>query len=271
MTAGGKIVRTFADPERQVRFETDGYLVVDLLDHGEVETLRTLFNRLDHPVREGFFATNETDDLAYKREMTDEVRRVVGGPVRALLPVHRLIGGYFVVKWPGSGSEKGPHLDWSLVDENRFRSVSVWIPLVDTNDQNGALACIRGSHAVVGASHRGSPDFPTRFEVEAATATFPADSIVPLDLRAGQAVVYSHQTIHCSGKNRSGAPRPAVNIAAIPEQADLLHFRQRADGRIERLTVDDGFFEAWAWSIEPPPPRRVDVIDRIDTLPSALP
>lgn len=263
---GPVVAPTFPDVDRQARFEADGFVVVDLLDPHQVAELRALFDRLDHPVRHGFFATNETDDVAYKREMTAEVQRVLGPAVRQLLPAHRLIGGYFVVKWPGADSEKGPHVDWSLVDEGRFRSVSVWVPLVDTTGANGSLCCLRGSHHLVGATHRGSPDFPTRGEVEAAYDAYPAEDRVQLDLRAGQAVVYSHQTIHFSSANQGPGPRPAVNVAAVPAAADLVHFRMDDAGRIEKLTVDDAYFEAWAWSVEPPAPRRVEVVERIDQI-----
>lgn len=271
MTGSPAIAPTFADPELQARFARDGYVVVDLIGPDDVAALRALFDRLDHPVDQGFFASNETTDVAYKQEMVAEVRRVLGPPVHALVPDHRLIGGYFVVKWPGPESEKGPHLDWSLVDEARFRSVSVWVPLVDTDEGNGALGCARGSHLVVGSTHRGSPDFPTRHEVEAATRTLPPETLERIDARAGQAVVYTHQTIHFSGPNLSAAPRPAVNIAAVPEAADLLHFRMDDDGAVEALTVDDGFFEAWVWDVEPPPPRAVEPVERIDTLPREAP
>lgn len=59
---------------------------------------------------------------------------------------------------------------------------------------------------------------------------------------------------------------PAVERIGIPDAADLLHFRMREDGSVERLTVEDGFFEAWAWSIDPPPPLDVSEVKRVNTL-----
>ena len=32
-----------------------------------------------------------------------------------------------------------PHQDWSIVDEESFRSYNVWIPLVNVDENNGAI------------------------------------------------------------------------------------------------------------------------------------
>lgn len=258
--------RTFRDRGLQEAFTADGFAVTELLAAEEVETLLALFERLDHPVRRGFFATVETDELEYKRAMATAVRDVLGDRVLVLLDDHRLVGGYFVVKWPGPDSAKGPHLDWSLVDEARFRSVSVWVPLVDVDEGNGHLCLLRGSHHLVGSTQRGSPDFPTRLEVEDVARSFNAEAMVGLTLPAGHAVVYNHQTIHCSPANLDERPRPAVNIAAIPSEAPLLHFRERRDGHLDRMAVDDDFFDDWKWRGDPPVAQRIDVVPRIDTL-----
>lgn len=258
--------RTFVDDELEAALERDGFVVVDLLEPAEVDRLVAVFEELDHPVRHGFFASNETDEVAYKAATVERVQAIVGPPVLRLLAGHRLIGGFFMVKWPDAGSAMGPHLDWSLVDEERFRSVSAWIPLIDTDERSGTLVCVRGSHHLVGTTHRGSPDFPTSAEVAEASGRLPVQDHHRFDLRAGQAVLYTHQTIHYSGPNLTDRPRPAVNVAALPEEATLVHHRLLTDGRIERLWVDDAFVEAWRWGDEPPPPLRVDTVERVDTL-----
>ncbi|MFN8019797.1 MAG: phytanoyl-CoA dioxygenase family protein [Acidimicrobiales bacterium] len=257
---------TFVDPALEDRLERDGYVVVDLLDRPAVDRLRALFDDLDHPTRAGFFAANHATDVGYKATMVDAVRAEVAGPLAALLHPHRLIGGFFMVKWPDAASAQPAHLDWALVDEAVHRSVSAWIPLVDTDQDNGALCCLRGSHRLTDGAHRGSPDFPDQDLVGRITEhTDPADHH-RIDARAGQAIIYFHQVIHWSGPNLGAAPRPAVNVAVVPSAAPLVHYRLRDDGRVERLEVDDEFFEAWRWGGAPPDPRRVDVVERHDPL-----
>lgn len=264
------MMATFGDPGLQARFDEDGYVLVDLLDAAGVSELRATFDRLDHPKRRGFFASNEAADVAYKREAVDAIRGVVAGPLQELLQPHRLIGGFFMVKWPEGTNTQPAHLDWSLVDESRHRSVSAWIPLVDTDADNGSLSCLRGSQTLTAGAHRGSPDFPNQALVQRVTdATDRADHH-RIDARAGQAIVYSHQVIHWSGPNLSATVRPAVNVAAVPADAPLVHYRMLDDGRVERLEVDDEFFESWRWGASPPEPRRIEILDRHDPLTDLL-
>ncbi|MCB1038092.1 MAG: phytanoyl-CoA dioxygenase family protein [Acidimicrobiales bacterium] len=263
------LARTFADDALEADLERDGFVVVDLLHPEQVGALRDVFEDLDHPIRHGFFASNETEAVDYKRETVGRVQEIVGPAVLALLAGHRLIGGFFMIKWPDEDSAMAPHLDWSLVDEERFRSVSAWIPLTDTDGRNGALVCVRGSHHRVRNTHRGSPDFPTTTEVGHLADELPAEDHRRFDLRPGQAVLYTHQTIHYSAPNTTDRPRPAVNIAALPNDAVLVHHRLLEDGRVERQWVDDTFVESWRRGDEPPAPLRVDTVERVDHLDAA--
>ena len=68
-----------------------------------------------------------------------------------------------LVKWPGQDGAMGTHQDWTFVDERRFRSVTVWCPLVDVEQRNGALELLPGSHRIL-THARCSPSLPETYQ-----------------------------------------------------------------------------------------------------------
>ena len=48
------------------------------------------------------------------------------------------------IKGTGPGSRLEIHQDWSVTDEDGFRSVTFWIPLVDSHPRNGTVHYLLG-------------------------------------------------------------------------------------------------------------------------------
>ena len=63
-----------------------------------------------------------------------------------------------------------------------------------------------------------------------------------MTLRSGQALAFDPATVHGSVPNRSSARRPAFTIAVVPTGAQLVHYHEADDGRLEGFIVDDAFF-----------------------------
>src|SRR5690606_33637734 len=92
-------------------------------------------------------------------------------------------------KWPGATSIIGPHQDMSFVDESRFRSYAIWIPLVGTSLENGALQVLPGSHLVLD-NLRVMPGDPPWFK-DGLEGIDTSDFVV-LETEPGQVVVWDH-------------------------------------------------------------------------------
>jgi len=85
--------------------------------------------------------------------------------------------------------------------------VTVWTALTDTDEENGCLVIVPGSHRGGLVDHAPAATNPFLREAEAEAG----DAAVPLPLRAGEAVLFTGLTLHGSGPNRSRTPRVGMH------------------------------------------------------------
>ena len=116
------------------------------------------------------------------------------------------------MKAPGEDSYTYPHQDWTFVDSPDYFSMTVWVALVDTHEQNGALGFIRGSHRFfdkpIGSP---SPEFQTCPQGHEALL-YEYLEFVPL--KAGEAVVFDNRTIHGATPNRTDGAAASRSLSA---------------------------------------------------------
>ena len=79
--------------------------------------------------------------------------------------------------------------------------MTVWTALTDTDESNGCLVVVPGSHRGGLVAHASSDTNVALLEAPTSVRA----TAVPL--AAGEAVLFSGLTLHGSGPNRSGAPR----------------------------------------------------------------
>ena len=140
---------TFRDPELQAGLERDGYAVVPMLDAAEVASLRAAYDDLGPTPGDphlACYSSFHSFDAHYKERVDTVVRSALDSHLARVFDRQRALPSNFIVKWPGGMSGFGLHQDSSLVDETRFRSVEVWVALEDTNETNGQLWMVPGSH-----------------------------------------------------------------------------------------------------------------------------
>jgi hypothetical protein len=186
-------------------------------------------------------------------------------PARRVLADYQPVMSAVMTKWPGPGGEKTIHRDFQLVDERRFRTVCVWVPLGDVDGDNGALRVLPGSHLV-----------PTGIRSVPRTPEHPPDPLRALTMAdldavpvaAGDAVVFDLAVVHGSDVNRTDVPRRAVGVAYAPAAAELSLRYVHDDGRVELLHVDDpDVFRRIDWGRRPTELRRDgDVAPHVETV-----
>jgi hypothetical protein len=230
------------DPAHAECLEQDGYVRVGpLLSVEECRRLEEVFHeamrRTGRPLGTAWFPTILFPEDEVRRFITDEVGAVVLPKLDAVVDrtVLEPVRVDYSVKPPGADGELGPHQDFSIVDERRWTSLYLWIPLVDTDEGNGTLHVLPGSHR-----------YTNRVRARHVPATFDRvlqevhERSVRLDCRAGELVLMVSGVVHHSPSNRSDHLRLAAHGILKPIEAPLVFFyadEDTPDGEVEMYEV----------------------------------
>jgi hypothetical protein len=236
----------FDDPAMEAAFSRDGYVVVPFLDTSLVDDVRAAWERVgpapDDP-RISIHFDFQSQHPEYKRAVRDELRPLLAPRADELLDRYHLFSPTFIMKWPGARSGFAPHQDASVVDESQHRSLSIWCPLTDTpgpdGRDNGVLRFVPGSHRFVSWVRAHDPK---GFAFAGHEREIIERYSVPVPVRAGEAIVFDHRTVHFSMPNDGAAARLVVALGMRPKEAALLHYRCVGEDRFDVHEVDDDYY-----------------------------
>ncbi len=229
--------RVFKDTQLQQSFELNGFVVVPFLTQEEVLSLKKTFHTHFPSVPEGFYSTSFSHDEPAKKALIQQVDSIFDTKVSDLAQGYRKLGSCFLTKSPGDRGEMPIHQDWTVVDENRFQSLTIWVPLCDVNAENGAMQVLPGSHTFFDALR--SPSIPD--PISGIWNEIRPD-LVSVPMKAGQALIFSQALIHASPPNTSDSNREVVTYGFIPSQAQLCFYYLHNHSVIEKYHVPDSFF-----------------------------
>ncbi|HEY6460323.1 MAG TPA: phytanoyl-CoA dioxygenase family protein [Polyangiaceae bacterium] len=154
------------------------------------------------------------------------------------------------------------HQDFAMIDERGGdAALQLWIPLVDTTPENGALVVVEGSHR--DAAWLRPHD--TRHPLYGASLTDLPAGAVSLALRAGHGVAFTNRTAHGSPPNRTARERLAIGAVVVPQGAPLVHCVRRDDGSVEVWSFSDDDLAAFQPGWFPPSARLVETVSPPDT------
>jgi ectoine hydroxylase-related dioxygenase (phytanoyl-CoA dioxygenase family) len=143
----------------------------------------------------------------------------------------------YLVKLPGA--DPVPlHVDWTFLDEDRFSSVTVWCPLLDTDESNGALGLVTGSQDRIDFVR--IVNVPCYDRCEEAVSDLADRPVVPM--RAGQAIIMDNRAVHFSTPNSTDERRVVAACVAGPVEADLHHYWLDPDDDVVRFDLDRRFY-----------------------------
>jgi phytanoyl-CoA hydroxylase len=144
-----------------------------------------------------------------------------------------------LVKPPEKGAPFPMHQDYPYFPHERHSVLAASIHLDDTDEENGCLHVVPGSHKFG----------PLEAHGESKTVDYPLESGTPCPAAAGDVLFFNYLTIHGSGTNRSTRPRRNV----------LFQYRDPADppvlvdGREDHVDWGMGLMVAggnpgfWSW------------------------
>jgi len=216
--------------ELAAQLKEDGVIKIPFLNADELNKLNEFYNQL-HPdgnppaMYDGIHMTIWHSDLNYKLKIRDEIKEILKPSFERNFQDYRAISQQFIVKQKGEKTIFPIHQDWSIVDEEKYFSLNIWIPLQDVDESNGAMWIVKGSHKI-GNKVRGAgvlfPDFYSSIEkLKPYTTSFP--------MKAGEALIFYHSTIHGSPHNQSENPRITIQVTLLPQEAPMHIYFQKDD------------------------------------------
>lgn len=228
----------FHDPELTERLASDGYATFDLLRDFDIEALKTIFSENHSSTPEGFYATTHLDDKEKRKALSDQAMSILACRIESHFENIELLGGAYISKAPGEKGTLPLHQDWNLVDEKVARSYNLWIPLVDVNEENGAMRILVGSHSKQ-ETFRGPKVPPVLYPISSEVD----QHMVSLNMKAGEAVLYDHALWHSSPQNKTKELRLAFVLGVVPKEAELKYYQQNGDTVEEYASHPNFFFE----------------------------
>lgn len=245
--------KVFREDSIEKRFQKDGYAVIPFLSKSEVEELKQAFFDL-LPTSGGNITASDTGmesvitydftfidkNPKFKQAVYDKITAYFKPHVDKWLQDYRPIIANFIRKQTDNG-EVPLHQNWAFVDERKCTSVSIWCPLVDSNEENGTLQVVPGSHKRYGEIR--GPMIP--WELEGIKDQIIANDLVPMNITAGNAVVLDDSIVHYSAINKTTGLRLAIQLILIPTEEKSIHYHMDPSQNPEKvhvLEVDTDFY-----------------------------
>jgi len=174
--------------------------------------------RLGRPLGDDWFPSITLPEVEVRDLISVRLTEILGPTLHAVLAEDaELLRLDASVKPPSPTSALGPHQDFSIVDERRFASLYLWVPLIDTDAVNGTLHVVPGSHRFANGIR--AQHVPAVFDE---VLDLVHDASVRLDCSVGDLVLMVSGVIHHSPANRSEAVRLAAHGIVKPTAAPIV-------------------------------------------------
>lgn len=222
--------RVLRDDALQATFEEVGYVVVPFLSTPQVSMLYDWYEHRAGPhgpnppgAYDDTFAEFSTihSHPDFREEAFHQIVETVAADFHRYLDGYRPLVANFVNKPPRTGVVP-VHQNWSVVDEEHYRSVSVWIALVDCVVENGTLQMLDHSHEIF-RGRRGMWSYHSFASVEEVLVS---DYLRTVQVRAGEAIILDDAIVHYSPPNRTDSKRLAIQLVMVPDDAEPVFFQE---------------------------------------------
>lgn len=219
-------------------FSEDGFIVLDFLDKEEVESLKNIYTQNNIPDSEHFYSTSFLPSAEKRAFISQEIQKIVRNKANLIFHNHQELGAVFLIKSSGVSTQMPIHQDWTVVEEPENHSITIWIPLIDTSKHNGAITVLPKSHRLSTGLRSPSIQDPLQDIKELARPMMQT-----LEMKAGQAFIFSHALLHASHPNTSGESRIAVAYGLIHQETDLIYYHKPStDSKVQKLSIPKDFF-----------------------------
>jgi hypothetical protein len=214
-----------------------GYVVIPFLLQQEIDELKSFYYQYHPATQNGMYATAHVADIALRIKMNDFIKQKFAQAIKQTFYNCNALGGSYIAKGKGESGVLNPHQDWNIVDEDKFRSFNIWVPLVKLSGENGVICIAPGSHTWQ-KTYR-SANIPFAFGNREQEFW---QTMQRLYMNAGEALIYDHRLIHASGPNTTDEIRLACVYGIIPDGAEMFYYHRKDEQTIEVFNSNPEFF-----------------------------
>lgn len=232
--------QTFIKDESLVdEIHETGFSVIGNIGDELLAELRTFYTSL-HNIRTSdgaMFYSIYSTDLAYRKNVHSSIHQILLPFFEKHFKNYKNVINSFIVKKNGRKSEFALHQDSTIIDESRFSQLSLWIPLQDTNVDNGTLCLVPKTHRIY-APYRSVTVTPFYAAYEDTIRKY----LFPLDLKAGDVLAFDYRLVHYSPANITNDERVVVMAGIFDENADFrICYKEPESGNIEIYSQDEDY------------------------------
>ena len=231
--------------QEQLLLNTQGYISFPLLEEASCKALQDLYHQKPHQAqtrRIGFSTNMDQQDSQYTLAQQRSILSICEPALSNILGDFQAILATFIIKTRGSHNLTPIHQDWTFVDEEKYCSYTLWIPLHAMGASDGILGLLPGSHTYLANHSRPSPSPP----YVPPFREYMLDLYSYLDfieLQAGEALLFDHRTWHGALPNLTRPSRLAIGISLAHKEAELEHHHLFSGGKeMGVYQVDHNFF-----------------------------
>jgi hypothetical protein len=217
-----------------------------LFSFSDTEKLRQLYGTFSELLKEkqnpyaewqGFYISTFDSESKMRQKVNEMVSNEINSFVQENFPGYKILNSNIILKEPGD-KEVPLHQDWSFVDEEKYTSFEIWLPLNEVNEKNGGMYVLEESHKWF-KNYRSSRVNTKCIDLY--------NSIKPhlkfINMKFGEGLVFDHRLMHYTPPNLTGNSRLVMQTAIIPNDAIPLFAYQDTDkDDIEIFKVNENFF-----------------------------
>lgn len=228
----------FKNAELQKKFEEDGFLRITLLKESDVQKLLMLFHQYYPSPSPDFYSSSYENDYKLKKEISDKIGEIITPRLDEYFMDYSWFGSAFLSKGNGPRSEMPMHQDWTIVDETKAVAVNIWTPLMETDEVNGTLEVMKGSHKWHDVLR--APTLPFYYDGYQEKLK---KLLIPLPAKPCEAIVLNQAVIHYSKPNKTNDIRVAITTGLKTKGAPMtFHYWDKNNPEmIEEFEQDDDF------------------------------
>lgn len=217
------------DKKLQNALDKLGFSKFDIGDKAFIQSLRELYTALyeqegvskDMTVTHN--GTNYENSIAVHEKIVDLVSPQLADKIEGF----DIYLSHFVIKKAHSETAFQLHQDWNIVDETKYKSYQIWIPLEPSYPENGGLCFVPESNQFLSNIRSGSFGI-TDIPIE--EALYPYLSYIRTFV--GEAIVFENRTLHGSFMNSTDKDRVAVIVNVVQKEAQPLYFEKLNDNEL---------------------------------------